>query len=398
MKTLIKNGMVYMAHQFQKLDLLVDGRKITAIEPAMTVNDGDVQVYDAKGCYVTPGFIDVHTHGAAGVDVNAATRKDYETIGHFFATEGTTSWQCSILTDTQEQTDWCIGEAVAHHHGGDGSHGNYADLLGIHLEGPFLASQYKGAMPEYLLRTADMELLKHYQDEAGGFIRYITVSPEVDGIPEHIREISDMGIRVAIGHSGADYDTAWHCIREGAAAATHTFNAMRLFHQHEPAIMGAVLESDVYCEAICDGRHLHPGTVRLLLKTKGYDRVIAITDSIMAAGLPDGEYKLGVNDVTVADGDAKLKDGTRAGSTLTTGQAFRNLIRFTGETPEKILPLLTENPAAMLGVQDQIGSLAPGKDADILIMDQKYQIIDTYVKGRKINRCCQLERLHTNLA
>lgn len=387
MKTLIKNGMVYVNHRFEKVDLLTDGRMIAAMAPELAVADGDVQIYDADGCYVTPGFIDVHTHGAFGVDVNAASQKDYETIGHFFATEGTTSWQCSILTDTQEQTDWCIGEAVCHHNAGDGDrHGNYADLLGIHLEGPFLASQYKGAMPEYLLRSADMELLQHYQDKADGLIRYITVSPEVAGIPEHIRDINAMGIRAAIGHSGADYETAWKCIREGAAAATHTFNAMRLFHQHEPAIMGAVLESDIYCEAICDGRHLHPGSVRFLLKIKGYDKVIAITDSIMAAGLPDGEYKLGVNEVVVEDGDAKLKDGTRAGSTLTTGQAFRNLLRFTGEKPEKILPLLTENPAAMLGVQDHIGSLAPGKDADILIMDQEYQIIDTFVKGRKIDK------------
>ncbi|MGN0205464.1 MAG: N-acetylglucosamine-6-phosphate deacetylase [Coprococcus sp.] len=387
MKTLIKNGMVYVDHHFEKTDILINDKSIAAIGAEAADLEEKSEIYDAGGCYVTPGFIDVHTHGAFGVDVNAASQKDYETIGHFFATEGTTSWQCSILTDTKEQTEWCIDEAVRHHLSSDGdSHGNYADLLGIHLEGPFLASRYKGAMPEYLLRAADMELLKHYQDRADGFVRYITVSPEVAGIPEHVRDMNAMGIRVAIGHSGADYETAWKCIREGAAAATHIFNAMRLFHQHEPAIMGAVLESDIYCEAICDGRHLHPGSVRFLLKVKGYDRVIAITDSIMAAGLPDGEYKLGVNDVVVEDGDAKLKDGTRAGSTLTTGQAFRNLIRFTGEAPEKILPLLTENPAAMLGVQDRIGSLAPGKDADILIMDKEYRIIDTFVKGRKIDK------------
>ena len=148
--------------------------------------------------------------------------------------------------------------------------------------------------------------------------------------------------------------------------------------------MGAVLESDVYCEAICDGRHLHPGSVRFLLKMKGYDRVIAITDSIMAAGLPDGNYKLGVNNVIVEEGDAKLKDGTRAGSTLTTGQAFRNLMKFTGESPEKILPLLTENPATMLGLQNSIGFIGEGKDADVLIMDSEFQIKETFVKGRRI--------------
>ena len=132
--------------------------------------DADTAVYDAEGCYVTPGFIDVHTHGGFGVDVNAATQEDYEKIGHFFAKEGTTSWHCSILTDTEEQTDWCIKEAVKHYETNTAAgqpHGNCADLMGIHLEGPFLASEYKGAMPEYLLRTADMPLLKHYQETAG---------------------------------------------------------------------------------------------------------------------------------------------------------------------------------------------------------------------------------------
>ena len=180
-------------------------------------------------------------------------------------------------------------------------------------------------------------------------------------------------MKVAIGHSGADYETSWKCINEGAVAATHTFNAMKLLHQHFPAIMGAVLESDIYCEAICDGRHLHPGTVRFLLKMKGLDKVIAITDSIMAAGLPDG--------------DAKLKYGdSRAGSTLTTGCALKNLIKFTGRSLEEILPLLTCNPAKMLDVYDRIGSLDTGKDADVVILDEEYSVIDTFVKGRKIEQ------------
>ncbi len=149
--------------------------------------------------------------------------------------------------------------------------------------------------------------------------------------------------------------------------------------------MGAVLESDIYCEAICDGRHLHPATVRMLLKAKGYDRVIAVTDSIMAAGLPDGDYKLGVNDIVVEDGDAKLADtGVRAGSTLTTGQALRNLVHFTGQPVERVLPLLTENPARMLGIFGRKGSLEPGKDADLVVLDKALQVKATYVGGRAV--------------
>ena len=243
-------------------------------------------------------------------------------------------------------------------------------------------------MPEHLLQKPNPELAAEYQKAAEGEIRYITVSPEIEGMVDFIPGLCQLGMKVAIGHSGADYDTAVRAIYNGAAAATHTGNAMRLLHQHEPAIWGAVLEDDkVYCEMICDGRHLHPGTVRLILKTKGMDRVVAITDSIMAAGLPDGNYKLGVNDVVVVDGDARLADGgSRAGSTLTTGKALENLLAFTGRPLEDIVPLLTENPAKLIGVYDRVGSLEAGKDADVVALDEGCAVAATYVKGE----CCFL--------
>ena len=378
----IINGKVYKNGTFSEEDLVLKEGKISSAE-----DENADEVYDAKGKYVVPGFIDVHTHGGAGVDVNAADQQGFEKIGHFFATQGTTSWLSSILTDTKEQTLKTINEAVKHQEAQKNGHENCADLLGIHLEGPFLAPEYKGAMPEHLLISPDLELLKEYQKAADGNIRYITISPEVEGLIDDIPAMKELGITVAIGHSGADYDTSWKAINNGAECCTHTFNAMKLLHQHFPAIMGAVLESDIYCEAICDGRHLHPGTVRFLLKMKGLDKVIAITDSIMAAGLPDGEYMLGVNPVIVKDGDAKLKYGdSRAGSTLTTGCALKNLIKFTGRSLEEILPLLTCNPAKMLDVYDRIGSLDTGKDADVVILDEEYSVIDTFVKGRKIEQ------------
>lgn len=335
---------------------------------------------DLGGRRLAPGFLDIHTHGGAGVDVNAATAAQLNgTIGRFFASQGTTGWLCSVLTDTPEQTLWCIDQAKA----AMKEQGDWAQLLGVHLEGPFLASQYKGAMPEHPLQKGSAQLFEKYEAAAEGAIKYMTVSPEVEGVPEMIRAIAGR-VKVAIGHSGADYDTAMECIENGAVSATHTFNAMRLFHQHQPAIMGAVLESDVYCEAICDGRHLHPGSVRMLLKCKGCGRVVAVTDSIMAAGLPDGNYKLGVNDVVVEDGDAKLaSDGTRAGSTLTTGQALKNLVKFTGEGPETVLPLLTENPADLLGMSRK-GRIAPGCDADFVVLDDDLSVLRTIVGGRTV--------------
>ena len=375
----ITNALVYTGHRFVPREVYVEEGRVAQLAEKVNAPAGCPRL-DLGGKRLVPGFIDIHTHGAAGVDVNAATAAQLNgTIGHFFASQGTTGWLCSVLTDTPEQTLWCLDQAKA----AMKEEGDWAQLLGVHLEGPFLASQYKGAMPEHLLQKGSAELFARYEAAGEGAIRYMTVSPEVEGVPAMVRDIAAR-VKVAIGHSGAEYDTAMECIENGAVSATHTFNAMRLFHQHQPAIMGAVLESDVYCEAICDGRHLHPASVRLLLKCKGWDRVVAVTDSIMAAGLPDGNYKLGVNDVVVEDGDAKLaSDGTRAGSTLTTGQALKNLVKFTGEGPEKVLPLLTENPADLLGLPRK-GRIAPGCDADFVVLGGDLTVLRTIVGGRTV--------------
>lgn len=375
----ITNALVYTGHRFVPREVYVEEGRVAQLAEKVNAPAGCPRL-DLGGKRLVPGFIDIHTHGAAGVDVNAATAAQLNgTIGHFFASQGTTGWLCSVLTDTPEQTLWCLDQAKA----AMKEAGDWAQLLGVHLEGPFLASQYKGAMPEHLLQKGSAELFARYEAAGEGAIKYMTVSPEVEGVPAMVRDIAAR-VKVAIGHSGAEYDTAMECIANGAVSATHTFNAMRLFHQHQPAIMGAVLESDVYCEAICDGRHLHPASVRLLLKCKGWHRVVAVTDSIMAAGLPDGNYKLGVNDVVVEDGDAKLaSDGTRAGSTLTTGQALKNLVKFTGEGPEKVLPLLTENPADLLGLPRK-GRIAPGCDADFVVLGEDLTVLRTIVGGRTV--------------
>lgn len=376
MNLYVKNGSVLRNGIFRRVNLLVEKGKISSFDGA----GENAFLLDGAGMRVVPGFLDAHTHGGNGIDVNAATKEDYQKIGRFFASQSTTGYLCSILSDSEDHTLWCIEQAVAAME--DDPQG--ARLLGIHLEGPFLCRDYKGAMPEQMLRKADPELFLKYQKAAGGRIRYVTVSPEVEGVPELIPVIRKTGAAVAIGHSGADYDTAMECIRAGANSATHTFNAMKLMHQHFPAISGAVLESDVYCEAICDGRHLHPGTVRILLKAKGLDRVIAVTDSIMAAGLPDGGYQLGVNDIVVKNGDAMLADGSsRAGSTLTTGTALKNLSRFTERPLEELIPLLTSNPARMLGLNGK-GSLETGMDADFVLLDGDLNVAATVVGGKLV--------------
>ena len=380
--TYIINGQVYVGREFLPKTLKLAQGKLRLLEAGAPIPEG-AQVVDVSGKRVVPGFIDIHSHGAVGVDVNGASAEDLERICRFFAGNGTTSWLCSVLTDTVEQTQWCIDQFRLHKAGDQPT----SELLGIHLEGPFLAPEYKGAMPGHLLRKGDPDLLRAYQERARGDIRYITVSPEVEGASDLISEAGKLGIVPAIGHSGADYETSMEAIRKGAQAATHTFNAMGLLHQHRPAIMGAVLESDVYCEMICDGRHLHPGVVRLLLKTKGLDKVVVVTDSIMAAGLPDGNYHLGVNEVVVADGDARLAStGVRAGSTLTQDTALRNLLAFTGHPIEQLLPALTENPARLIGVFDRKGSIADGKDADLVVLDGENRVDMVFTRGRLLER------------
>ena len=378
-KTYIVNGQVYLDHRFENATICMEGSKLQVLEAGCATEDG--LVLDAAGLKVVPGFIDTHTHGAVGVDVNGATAEDLEKISRFMATKGTTAWQCSVLTDTQEQTEWCIEQFKRH----KTLEQKGADLVGIHLEGPFLAKEYKGAMPEHLLKKNDIPLVRHYQELAEGGIRYITISPELEGVQEMIPTLRELGIVVGIGHSGATYDQAMSAIALGATVGTHVGNASRLFHQHEPAIFGAIMESDVYCETICDGRHLVPGSVRMYAKCKGLDRIVAITDSIMAAGLPDGNYHLGVNDVVVIDGDAKLaSNGTRAGSTLTQDVALKNMLKWLPNTLEEILPTLSENPAREFGLWDRKGSIETGKDADLVLLDEDANIVHVFARGVQV--------------
>lgn len=376
-RTYIVNGQVYVSRAFVDAVICMEDGRLRLTDRV----DGDGEIVDARGLKVVPGFLDTHTHGAVGVDVNGATAEDLEKISCFMASHGTTSWLCSILTDTQEQTDWCIKEFKRHRD----MEQNGAELVGIHLEGPFLSPAYKGAMPEHLLKKNDISLVRHYQELAEGSIRYITISPELEGVQDMIPTLRELGMVVGIGHSGATYAEAMSAISLGATVGTHVGNASRLFHQHEPAIFGAVMESDVYCETICDGRHLVPGSVRMYAKCKGIERIVAITDSIMAAGLPDGDYHLGVNEVVVVDGDAKLaSDGTRAGSTLTQDTALKNMVKWLPNPLEEILLTLTENPAKEMGLWDRKGSIETGKDADLVLLDENCSIVHVFARGKMV--------------
>lgn len=376
---LIKNGHIYRQGRFVREDILIEDGIFKLF--GQDLSEIGAEVIDASDQLIVPGFFDVHTHGGCHVDFNHASADDLQTVSTFFASQGTTYAHMSLVTDEISQIEACIDAFKTYQ-----ASKEKQVIRGIHLEGPFLAHDYRGSMPDHLLIDFDSQLLETLQEKAEGSIHYITVAPEVPQVLEAISFMRSLGIQVSIGHSAASYEQASRAIDKGARSCTHTFNAMRLFHQHEPAIMGAVLEHEsVYCEAICDGRHLHPGTIRMLLAVKGWDKVIAVTDSIMAAGLPDGRYKLGVNDVEVINGDAQLvHEKVRAGSTLTMIEALRNICQFTGESLEKVLPLLTENPAKMLGVYDRVGSIDYGKIADVLLLSPELIVQQTLIGGKVI--------------
>lgn len=368
------DGMEVSAH------LAVENGVITAVT-AQYANPKHLPEMDGGGNLLLPGFLDLHTHGAAGVDVNAADEEGLRTISRFFASQGVSGWLCSILTDTEAQTLKAIAAAKrVIEEENDG-----ARLLGIHLEGPCLAREYKGAMPESLLmHQGDIAQFRRYQEAAGGYIKYVTLSPEIPGAIEMVPALRELGIVVAMGHSGAGYDTAMAAVKAGVTAATHLGNAERLFHQHDPAIWGVALETDCYVEAICDGLHLHPGSVRLYLKAKGVERVVAVTDSIMASGLPDGFYKLGVNDVVVEKGDAKLvSNGTRAGSTLTLIRALKNICSWTGWPAAKAVAMMSQTPAQLMGWEKK-GRIAVGMDADLVLVDRQWNVLRTFAGGRQV--------------
>lgn len=368
----LRNARVAQEGSFVTASIWMEDGIIQRILPNSEAKDG----IDCGNRRIVSGLWDIHTHGAVGVDANAADADGLVRIGRFLASHGVTGWLASIMTDTEETTLACIEAVKTAMRRSDG-----AKLMGAHLEGPFLNPSRKGAMAEELLRKGDSKLLGRYLQAGEGCIRMVTVAPEVEGVSKLIEAYSDQVV-FCLGHSDATYREAAHAVSLGAKSVTHCGNAMRLFHQHEAGLLGAALEQDLYVETILDGRHLHPDSVRVLLHVKGNERVIAVSDAIMATGLGDGTFMLGVNPIVVKDGDARLLDGSaRAGSTLTLDVALRNVQRFTDQPLLKVLPLFTENPARLLGQQHRYGKLSEGYAADLIVLDADDTIYQTYVSG-----------------
>lgn len=379
MHTLITAGTILTPDEIiENQDLTIDGEKILSIDtPGRTISDGN-EIIDAKGCYVVPGFIDIHAHGANGFDTMDATSDAIIGMGSFFARHGVTSFLPTTVAASARDIQAAIDNVASMPPFSDA-----AQHLGIHLEGPYLSQEYRGAQSSQHLHSANPREYMPWIGRQG--VRLITVAPEVEGVPDLIRAGTEAGIEFALGHTSASYEQALAAVDLGLRQATHTFNGMARLDHHTAGVLGAVLSDDrIRAQIIVDGIHVHPAMVRLLIRAKGIDRTILITDSMRAAGMPDGDYALGDQMAHVKDGVARTGAGGLAGSTLTMDQALRNVMMFGAISLPVALPMATRVPAAAIGLKDSKGLIAPGFDADIVILDKSYNVQMTMVGGRVV--------------
>lgn len=357
--------------------LLIEKGKIAAIAPSPSISPDD-HVIDAAGYFVAPGFIDVHVHGAVGRDAMDARHESLHEMARFFASHGVTSFYPTTMTDSHEAISAALQAIATCPQPDDG-----AQILGTHIEGPYLNVKYKGAQPAKFFRPPDPAEYRLWLET--GVLRLITIAPEIEGALPMIAELSGQGVEFAVGHSAAIYEEVLQAVDAGLRQATHTYNAMLGLHHREPGTLGAVLADDrIYAQIICDGIHVHPAAVKILIHAKGPQKVILITDSIPAAGLRDGNYMLGAQPVKVEDGIAQTPGGALAGSTLTYDQGLRNIMEYSGLSLAEALPMATSIPAEAMGLSGQKGALIPGADADIVLLDAKIQVRLTMVCGKVV--------------
>ncbi|HTV15368.1 MAG TPA: N-acetylglucosamine-6-phosphate deacetylase [Acidobacteriaceae bacterium] len=329
-----------------------------------------------------PALFDVHIHGSGGHDVMEATDSALGHIGTFLARRGVGSYLATTVTAPLDSLLRSLsGLAKVMPRPIEG-----ARPLGIHLEGPFLSPHKRGAHTESLLLKPSVELFERMWQAAEGNIRLMTIAPELPGAEETIVHAAQLGVRISLGHSNADAAAAKRGVKAGAVTATHTFNAMRSFDHREPGLLGEVLTNDaLYAELICDGLHVDPAAVRLWWKAKGAERGLLVTDAMAAAGMPDGPYKLGELDVRVENGRCVIGENTLAGSTLTLDRGVRNFMEFTGASLGDTVGLATRNPARMTGFGDRVGAISAGHPADIAVLSQMNEVVETFLRGEP---CC----------
>ena len=356
------NGQVFDLNKgFVKQELCMTGDKIT-------LESGDDQVLDAADCYVVPGLVDQHFHGAMNEDFSDSTAEGYQKIADFELSEGVAYIAPTGMTVSEEDIMQVCRLSKAQSEKRQG-----AEVVGIHLEGPFLCMAKKGAQNAKFLKDPDAELLARFQEASGGLVKLVTLACEQPGSIEFIKAAKKMGVAVSLGHTMADYDTASAALEAGARQATHLYNAMPPFTHRAPGVVGAIFDhKDAYAELICDGVHIHPAVVRATFQMMGADRMILISDSLRATGMPDGKYPFGGQEIVLHGNRATMADdpNTLAGSVTSLMGCVRQAYKF-GIPLYEAVRAASYNPACELGLSDRIGSLQVGRDATCVLLDKK---------------------------
>lgn len=326
---------------------------------------GSGQILDCDGAYVIPGLIDIHTHGVLGFEANSRD-VDYDVWQQFLLKNGVTTFLPTTVTDTPDNIRYALEKLQR--------------AIGLNMEGPYISVPKRGAHAAEKICEVDLSFLEKVKDR----VKMTTIAPEVGHNLDAIPDICKMGIRVSLGHSTADYETACRGFAAGATQITHIFNGCPPLTHREPGLVGAALDTEkVFCEVICDGIHLHPAIIRTLYKLLGTDRMVLISDAISPTGLLDGEYTLGGLQVFVKNAQARLSDGRLAGSTITLHEAVCRAVRF-GIPLEDAVKMASLTPARALGMEASLGSLAVGKDADIVVLNKDLTIRHVFYKGEQI--------------
>ncbi|NMD70058.1 N-acetylglucosamine-6-phosphate deacetylase [Bacillus sp. DNRA2] len=383
-RTLFKNVQIYT-----ETNMIVNGyiktnnTKIIEIGSMNDLKDEDeFEIVELPSNYTAiPGLIDMHIHGVSGADTMDGTYEALETMVTALPQEGTTSFLATTMTQAQTLIEKALLNAGQYINAQPAQ--GCAEILGIHLEGPFVNPKMAGAQPIQHIVDPNLSLFNKWQDLSRQTIKQVTIAPEQSGGLELIRHFKKTGIIASIGHSNATYDDMDEAIAAGANQLTHLYNQMRPLHHREPGVVGAAfLRKELKAEIICDGIHARPEMVKLAYQQKHSDGLILITDAMRAKCLKNGQYDLGGQTVTVTDGKAVLHDGTIAGSVLKLGQALKNIIGFTGCSLAEAIEMASVNPAKQLNLFDRKGSLAVGKDADIVILDDQLEVFMTFCRGK----------------
>ena len=374
----ITGGQVFDLEQgFVSRDVCFDGEKLEQ-------SSADGKTYDASGCYVIPGLTDLHFHGCVGEDFSDATPDGLQKMADYELSRGVTQICPAGMTLGEDQLTRICENAAAHRAKNPGG----AELVGLHLEGPFLCKAKKGAQNEAFLHDPDPAMLHRLQQAAQGMVKLVTLAAEQPGALEFIRSAQEDGITVSLGHTTADYDTACAAYEAGARQATHLFNAMPPFTHRAPGVVGAAFDHpQVKVELISDGVHIHPSVVRAVFQLFGAHRVILISDSLRATGMPDGRYPFGGQEIEVHGNRATMADdpNTLAGSVSDLMACMRSAVSF-GIPLHDAVRAAAVNPAQVLGIFDRLGSLDVGKTANLAILDRDLNLKDVFFRGQLVDR------------